>query len=162
MFVAAGARAGDRRLDRGDDNGRDFLRVFRHRESFQAGRSFRAWLDRICVNVCLTHREETRRRDALVSLVADEPPAAAARSASDGGRSDPENRAGAADLARSLGRILMTLPAPYRAALVLRAFGGLSYQEIAETLQCSIGTVMSRLNRARLRVQGQLADEDPW
>jgi RNA polymerase sigma-70 factor (ECF subfamily) len=54
--------------------------------------------------------------------------------------------------------IVKTLPAPYRAALVLRVFGGLSYQEIAEALGCSIGTVMSRINRARLRVRNRMGE----
>jgi RNA polymerase sigma-70 factor (ECF subfamily) len=51
---------------------------------------------------------------------------------------------------------LEELPAPQRAALLLREVEGLSYQEIAEVLGCAVGTVMSRLHYARRRLQLRL------
>src|SRR5438874_2459869 len=45
-----------------------FLRVYRHRETYQAGRRFRTWLDRICMNVCLTHQERVRAQGPIVRL----------------------------------------------------------------------------------------------
>jgi RNA polymerase sigma-70 factor (ECF subfamily) len=134
-----------------------FLRVFRHRSTYQPGRRFVAWLDRICINVCLTHRERSRRQGPLTSLELDDtrrPATVVAGSMNQ----DPEARAGVSELIDSVHRITKTLSPPYRAALILRVFADLSYQEIAVALGCSIGTVMSRLNRARIALRNQLKD----
>lgn len=134
-----------------------FLRVFRHRDSYQPGRPFRVWLHRICVNVCLTHCQSQRRHGALVSLADSdrmEPlePTPAARAA------DPEAQAGHNELVRSVHNALQDLAPGFRSALVLRLFGELSYLEIANALGCSIGTVMSRINRARLKIRDALGE----
>lgn len=133
-----------------------FLRVFRHRETYQVGRRFRTWLDRICMNVCLTYQERVRSRGPIVRLGDQAVQISAAALPGGAERQDPEARAGMNELVASVKKITQELPAPYRAALVLRLFGGLSYQEIAEVLGISIGTVMSRINRARLRVRNRL------
>jgi RNA polymerase sigma-70 factor (ECF subfamily) len=136
-----------------------FLRVYRHRESYQTGRRFRVWLDRICVNVCITHKERTRGRGRVVLLGDTEPGVVAAQGPlHPRQRHDPEARATFKDMMGRFEKVLATLAAPYRAALVLRVQSDLSYQEIAEVLGCSIGTVMSRLNRARIKVRNHLKD----
>lgn len=136
-----------------------FLRVFRHRATYQAGRRFRTWLDRICMNVCLTYRESMKRTGPVVRL-GDRDGSVPASVQPSGSSQDPEARAGMNELMARVTRATGDLPAPYRAALVLRIFGGLSYQEIADVLSCSIGTVMSRINRARIRVRAELKDEE--
>lgn len=135
-----------------------FLRVFRHRETYQVGRRFRTWLDRICMNVCLTHQEKVKRVGPVVRMgeATVEISAAALPGAAE--RQDPEARARMNETLAKVREVTQELPAQYRAALVLRIFGGLSYQEIAEVLSISIGTVMSRINRARVRVRNQLKD----
>jgi len=135
-----------------------FLRVFRYRSSYQSGRAFRLWLDRICVNVCVSHKDQMRQRGSVVSLGSGSADLPAEAGAGGGERQDPEARAGMSELVQSVQKIAVTLPLPYRAALVLRAFAGLSYQEIADVLRCSVGTVMSRLRRARINVRNHLRD----
>lgn len=130
-----------------------FLRVFRHRATYQAGRRFRVWLDRICMNVCLTYKESLKRTGPVVRLGDRDGLVPASP------RQDPEARADMNEMMRKVTQATNDLPAPYRAALVLRIFGGLSYQEIADVLGCSIGTVMSRINRARTRVRNALTGE---
>lgn len=135
-----------------------FLRVYRHRDTYQVGRRFRTWLDRICMNVCLTHQEKVRRVGPIVRMGEStvELPASALPGSAE--RQDPEARARMNEMLAKVRQVTTELPAQYRAALVLRIFGGLSYQEIAEVLSISIGTVMSRINRARVRVRNQLKD----
>lgn len=135
-----------------------FLRVYRHRETYQVGRRFRVWLDRICMNVCLTHQERMRRVGPVVRLGDADAQVPASALPGSAQRQDPEARAQMNEMMASVKKVTQELPAPYRAALVLRIFGGLSYQEIAEVLGISMGTVMSRINRARIRVRNQLKD----
>jgi RNA polymerase sigma-70 factor (ECF subfamily) len=149
-------------VDQADDLAQEtFLRVHRYRDSYQPGRPFRVWLDRICMNVCLTHQERVKRLGPVVRLgeTVAELPAHALPSGAE--RQDPEARAGMNELVTTVQNIMKTLPSPYRAVLVLRVFGGLSYQEIADVLSCSIGTVMSRLNRARAALRNRLKDREP-
>lgn len=134
-----------------------FLRMFKYASSYQKGRRFTSWLDRICVNVCLRRREQTKKEDRTVRMGDREPEAAegsATRAAF-----DPESQARTSEIKRKLATALESVAAPYRAALVLRVVGELSYQEIADRLQCSIGTVMSRINRARTKLREQLKDK---
>lgn len=135
-----------------------FLRVFRHRETYQVGRRFRTWLDRICMNVCLTHQEKVKRVGPVVRMGDQTVEISAAALPGAAERQDPEARARMNETLAKVREVTQELPAQYRAALVLRIFGGLSYQEIAEVLSISIGTVMSRINRARVRVRNQLKD----
>ena len=135
-----------------------FLRVFRHRETYQVGRRFRVWLDRICMNVCLTHQEKLKRTGPVVRLGDTDQTLPASLSPGGAERQDPEARARMNEMMASVKKVTGSLPAQYRAALVLRIFGGLSYTEIAEVLGISMGTVMSRINRARVRVRNQLKD----
>ena len=128
-----------------------FIRAYHHRDSFQPGKPFVAWLQRICVNVCLTHNERLRHRPPVDALAhEDDCPVLAA--------DDPEARVADADAADRVQRVVERLAEPFRTTLVLRVFGGLSYQEIAGELGCSLGTVMSRINRARMQLRNHLKD----
>lgn len=131
-----------------------FLRLHRFREKYRDGGNFRAWLDRICVNVCLTQRDQGKRRIPVsrAEPVAMAPAAGSAEEA----RQNPEGRARISEILQQVERAMEGIPAVYRAALVLRAFGDLSYPEIAAALGCSEGTVMSRINRARERLRERL------
>ena len=141
----------------GDDLAQEtFLRVFRHRDAYQAGKPFSTWLQRICVNVCLTHQERQKKRGPALDL--DQAEERAARTGKSASPADPEAKVSAADAAHTVQRVLVALAEPFRTTLILRVFGNLSYQEIADELGCSLGTVMSRINRARIQVKTHLKD----
>ena len=116
-----------------------FLELFERARSF-AGRSrFSTWLHRVTVNHCL-HRLEKEGLRAVAPLSGDEHDAA---------RGPAEEHLARGEARESLELLLLRLAPAQRAILLLREIEGLSYQEIAETLEIPAGTVMSRLSRAR-------------
>lgn len=131
-----------RNADEADDAVQDsFVRAIRHFGGFR-GPDGRAWLLRIVRNTCFTRLR--RRRAAGEAVEFDEEEHTAS-----GAASGPE-----LDLARTiagetLNQALGALATEFREALVLRELEGLSYKEIAHVTEVPIGTVMSRLARAR-------------
>ncbi len=108
------------------------------------GSNVRAWLLAIVRNCFLSaRRRESARPRATESIDAAQPPPALVTA--DG----PEQAAMAADGARTLDEALGRLSPEHREVLVLRELEGLSYREIAEITESPVGTVMSRLARAR-------------
>jgi RNA polymerase sigma-70 factor (ECF subfamily) len=129
-----------------------FISAYRGIGGFRGG-SFKAWLLRIVTNACYDQfrrrqRHPTSSLDAL--LVADEEPAELP-GAADG----PEDHALRREVRAQVQEALLTLPPDQRTVVVLSDVQGLSYEEIAEVTQTSLGTVKSRLSRARehLRVE---------
>jgi RNA polymerase sigma-70 factor (ECF subfamily) len=122
-----------------------FLRALRHFAGYR-GENARAWLLTIVRHCCLTARKRGRREDTFVEF--DE------REHSDHlEAATPELFLMRSDASDTLHRALHTLSAHDRAVLVLREVEGLSYEEMALSLGTPIGTVMSRLSRARKRLQ---------
>ena len=122
-----------------------FLRAFRAFDGLRGGDT-KAWLLAILRN-CHADALRTRRRLASVPLTGEigELPAAVTADAPAG----PECAATAADEAATLARVLATLATEHREVLLLREREELSYREIAAVIQVPVGTVMSRLARAR-------------
>jgi RNA polymerase sigma-70 factor (ECF subfamily) len=129
-----------------------FITAYRRLSSFRGG-SFRAWLLRIAANICC---DELRRRRSR--------PAASLEAALEAGSpadvpsplANPEEEALRRELARHLQQGLATLPTEQRLAIILRDIHGLSYEELAEALGCSLGTVKSRIARGRARMRQYL------
>ena len=137
-----------RRHDVADDVAQDtFIRAWRALVSFDLARPFGPWICRIAANLALNHVRSPRAREEGLPEGHDEQPAPAADALE--GVLDAEAQA-------VLGRALLALPAEQRAVFVLRVNEELSYKEIAETLELSIGTVMSRLSRAREKLREAL------
>jgi RNA polymerase sigma-70 factor (ECF subfamily) len=113
-----------------------------------------AWLRRVVVNLSINVLQRTRRPGALPEHAADR-----------GLRSDdrPESRCERDERLRRMRAALDRLDESKRSILVLRAYEQLSYEAIAEHLGVPIGTVMSRLNRARAALMEQLrgAEDEP-
>jgi RNA polymerase sigma-70 factor (ECF subfamily) len=124
------------------------VRALRGFSQFRGGDT-RAWLFAIVRNTCYTF---LRRRPLIA--VSEDPAAAPADPAP-----DPEARLVRKSETERLRRALGTLPVEFREILVLKEFEGLSYKEIAEVVDVPLGTVMSRLSRARQRLQESLEKE---
>lgn len=132
-----------------------FFRAFRHLHRFRGGSSLKTWLYRVGLNHCRSRL--SRRRWFFVPL-AEEAPAEGLQLVEKG--RNPEQRAMASERGRILHQALARLPLPFREAVVLCDLEGLTYEEIASVLGIRIGTVRSRIARARgkLRV---LLEETP-
>jgi len=131
-----------------------FVKALTHLQSFQGRSSFKTWLLRVVTNAALDLGRERGRREML-SLDAHtasegEPPQLLAAE-------DPARRLERADLRRLLDRALATLSEAQRRTFVLHVDGELTYREVAEVMEISIGTVMSRLFYARQKLRAYLA-----
>jgi RNA polymerase sigma-70 factor, ECF subfamily len=137
-----------------------FLRAFQSIERFRGDASLKTWIYRIAINQARNRWRwwRRRRRDVTVSLDATdenrERPLAATLP-SDNSPS-PEQQALDREREAQLRDALCGLRRSYREAVILRDVEGFSYEEIAQTLQISIGTVKSRISRGRLELRRQL------
>jgi RNA polymerase sigma factor (sigma-70 family) len=137
------------------------LRAFRAIRRY-AGGNARAWVLTIVRNTALTWMAKSR---PAVLLVVDDLAAIEqrqARSGNGGGCcvADPETEIIAKADAARLENAIAALPSPFRETLVLRDLQGLDYREIAHVTEAPIGTVMSRLARARQRLVETLRDDE--
>jgi RNA polymerase sigma-70 factor (ECF subfamily) len=142
-------------LARNDDDAEDlvqetYLKAFRNFRSFQPGTNFRAWVYRILRNTFLNSRPGLREA-ATVYLDSDEEgPEMAAETET------PETILLRSSSSQFVQSAIDSLPAHYREALLLCDVEEMSYREIAEILSIPVGTVMSRLARARKLVRQSL------
>jgi len=127
------------------------LRALRGFGTFRADGPVRAWLLAILRNLFINGYRARARAPRAISLDAIENPAPIAPA--DAG---PERALFSKLENEALGRAVDALPPVYRDVLVLSDMGGLTYQEISDRLQLPIGTVRSRLSRARSRVRRAL------
>jgi RNA polymerase sigma-70 factor (ECF subfamily) len=126
-----------------------FLKAFRSLRAFRGDAAFGTWLHRIAVNAAL---DIVRRRPPQTRDLPD-----AAATPTDAQDRELERR----ELQRRIHRAMLTLPTDQRVAVVLRDVQGLAYGEIASVLQVPVGTVRSRLSRAREALRHLLADLSP-
>jgi RNA polymerase sigma-70 factor (ECF subfamily) len=132
-----------------------FVKALTHLASFQGRSSFKTWLLRVVSNAALDLGRQRGRREML-SL--DGPQANDHENNQPLVREDPAQGLERADLRRLLNEALATLPEAQRQTFALHAEAELSYREIAEVLEISIGTVMSRLYYARQKLRVYLAE----
>lgn len=128
-----------------------FIRAYRSLDRYRGTGSFGGWLTRITANLAVDGLRRWRRGERVESRAEGaqfvEVPASDAR---------PDQAAEAAQLRRALEAAVDKLSPMHRVVIVLKEIEGLSCEEIAETLRCSVGTVMSRLHYARLKLQQRL------
>ncbi len=136
-----------------------FLNAWRGLERFQEDASFFTWLYRLATNACIDFlRHEKRRYTVLQTVSLDDEERQVAAQLPDY-RNAPEERALQRDLHETLNRAIQTLSLEHREILIQREIDGLSYQEIAELLDLELGTVKSRIARARLALRRILENE---
>lgn len=134
-----------------------FLKAHRFYDRFEAGTNLKAWLFRILTNTFINrYRRRTRERDVLDGVDADPVGEGVVSRAAMRALSAPVADAERTLLAREIQGALDTLPEDYRIMILLADVEELSYKEIADVVGCPIGTVMSRLHRARKLMQKHL------
>jgi RNA polymerase sigma-70 factor (ECF subfamily) len=136
------------------------VKAVRAREQFKRGTNLKAWLLRIQTNTFINrHRRGGLERDVLegpdAGPLADRWIGASTMRA----MRDPERDMLAPLLQAEVKAALDELPEHFRLAIVLSDIEGLSYKEIADVMGCPVGTVMSRLHRARKLLQVSLRDQ---
>jgi RNA polymerase sigma-70 factor (ECF subfamily) len=138
-----------------------FLKAYRGLRRFKGASRFSTWLYAIGSHHCLNQLEARRRRPRPHGWAGDrpdhaehDPPAAVDRLADQAPRADALLEQ--TDLARIVQAELANLTAEHRIILVLRDIQGLSYEGIAQTLRLELGTVRSRLHRARMEMRARL------
>jgi RNA polymerase sigma-70 factor, ECF subfamily len=135
-----------------------FLRVFRTIHGFRGQSALRTWIYRIVVNQARNRQRWWRRRyrSQQVSLDAHLRDFGDFPEQTDG--ASPDRMLGRKELAERIRTALEQLPFDQRTAIVLREIDGLSYEEIGFSLGVAVGTVKSRLARAREALRAQLRD----
>ena len=135
-----------------------FVRAYRGLRSFRGESKFSTWLVAIVMNLCRSRRKWWARRKPVVVRSLDEPigdddgPSQDVEDPSPGPAAEAMRREFHGQLAAGLAM----LDEPGREVIVLRDVQGLSYEEIAQALRCEVGTVKSRLSRARWRLRAML------
>jgi RNA polymerase sigma-70 factor, ECF subfamily len=126
-----------------------FLRAFRGIRGFRRGSSLKTWLYRISIRQALNHRRWFwRHQRQQISIDAEEGGDKPAFELKDG-EASPYEQYAADETQATVRRALTQVPAPFRSAVILRDLEGLSYEEVAEVLEVSVGTVKSRILRGR-------------
>ena len=148
--------------DSADDIAQEtFINAYFAIKSFKMGYSFYTWLYRICMNLSINFlkRQKFMITESQFAQTGkrqlEEETSPLEREAT---RLDPSDRLALKELENKIEKAMDSLPPKYKAVLVLRIYEDLSYEEIAKTLKISLGTVMSRLFRARVRMQEMLKE----
>jgi RNA polymerase sigma-70 factor (ECF subfamily) len=126
-------------------------------EQFQGDSSFTTWMTRIVINLCLDHLRKQKRQHAESIEAMDEESGGVERQMPVV-TVNPTAGLERAELRKTIDGALNQLSAEHRTVLVLHEFEDLEYKEIAKTIGCSIGTVMSRLFYARRKMATLLVD----
>ena len=137
-----------------------FIRVYRGIHSLRNPKTFKSWLNQIVVNLFY---DELRKRPRRLPTISIDAPIEGENGESDLVREipDPSLKPDEVSLATELDQLIKKamaqLPEQFRTGIVLREIKGLSYEEIAESIGCELGTVKSRIARARGRLQEVLS-----
>ena len=140
-----------------------FLRAVSAMASFDGRSQLYTWLFRIGVNLAMNHRRRGQRDKALRDPRGNHDPVVARqaehllRQAAERADPPPDCQAEASERQALVRRALGELEPQQRAIVVLRDIEGLDYQQIAEVLEVAVGTVKSRLHRARMALRERLA-----
>jgi len=131
-----------------------FVHAFEKLGSFKGQAAFYSWLFRIALNASISARRKTRRMSASVDSQRDEtgiePP-------DENPSNEPSYAMTVSDRQRLVQQALSELSEEFRTALVLKEMEGMSYEEIAEVVDVPLGTVRSRIHRARLELRAKLS-----
>ena len=137
-----------------------FLKAYRFYDRFEPGTNLRAWLLRILTNTFINkYRRNTRERKVLDGDDAEPVGDGVMSRAAMRALTEPEDEATRSLVSQEIQKALDELSEEHRLMIVLADIEELSYKEIADIVGCPIGTVMSRLHRARKHMQGRLVEQ---
>ena len=126
-----------------------FLKAFRGIRGFRRGSSLKTWLYRIAVREALNHRRWLWRHHRQQASIDAEPVEGHASMEIEDGSSTPFEQAASHEVQQAVQRALRGVPEVFRSAVILRDLEGMAYEEVAEVLDVSVGTVKSRILRGR-------------
>lgn len=134
-----------------------FIKVYKHLDNFNQKSKFSTWLYRITVNTVYDYlrKKRHRRTISLEELEPEEPGRFTALPEAVTGQAEQN------ELQKLLHKLIQELPVKYRTVVILKDIEGLAYNEIAGIMKCSLGTVESRLYRARMALRDKLK-RTPW
>lgn len=153
------------RLTRSESDAEDLvqdtlLKAYRFYDRFEAGTNLKAWLLKILTNTFINrYRRTVRERKVFDGAVAKPVGEGVMSRAAMRALTTPIETAQQRILAREIQKAIDELPEDYRIMILLADVEELSYKEIAEAIGCPIGTVMSRLHRARKTLQKKLISQ---
>jgi RNA polymerase sigma-70 factor (ECF subfamily) len=159
-LLAVACRLARSRSDAEDLVQDTLVKALRARTQYESGTNLKAWLLKILKNTFINRY----RRSGLERNVLDGPDADPLADGWIGAATlramrDPEGQALRPALEREIGNALDSIPEEFRIVVVLADVEELSYREIADTIGCPIGTVMSRLHRGRRLLKGRLIEQ---
>ena len=138
--------------DSADDISQEtFVKAFISINSFKEEYRFYPWISRICMNLSINHLKRKKFMESESEL-------SPKRIEEKEAVTDPMNQMIKDELMDRIDSSIDRLPPSFKAVLILKVYEELSYEQIAKTLNISVGTVMSRLFRARERLQKSLKD----
>jgi len=132
-----------------------FIKAYRALPNFRGDSAFYTWLYRVAINTAKNHLAAMSRRppqDDIEAETAEQTDAGARLKEQD----TPEHLAMQAEIAETIKKAVEELPEELRTAITLRELEGMSYDEIAQAMECPIGTVRSRIFRAREAIDNKL------
>lgn len=133
-----------------------FIKAYRAMEGFKGNSAFYTWLYRIAINTAKNHIVARSRRPASQDIdVADAEAYGISDQLTD--QDTPERLLLSEEIRDTVAATIAALPADLRTAIILREVEGMSYEDIAESMDCPVGTVRSRIFRARAAVEEKLA-----
>ena len=135
-----------------------FIKAYQALKTFKGGSSFYTWVYRIAVNKTLNFLKQRKNRTAMslndLDFSAENDPDLVALIS----EKTPRRDAVLSELQQKLNEAMQQLSEPHRMVVTLHDVQGLAHEEIAEIMECNVGTVRSRLFYARQQLQGYLVD----
>lgn len=133
-----------------------FVSAYNAIPNFRGDAAFSTWVYRIAINSAKRYRLEAAQRFPIMSDIAEADKIEGLMDESQMSLDTPESLLESSEMLRLINEVFDALPQEQQEALIMREFDGLSYEEIAENMHCPVGTVRSRVHRARDAISAAL------
>ena len=133
-----------------------FINAYCHINKFRHESDIYTWLYRIAINLCKKDYNKKRRQSLVIGSLLDHPNARQSIEEQASGDRSAIERLELDEEQSMIRQEIAALPKNYRTVIILKYMQDLSYEEIADIIECNIGTVKSRLSRAKIRLKQRL------